>query len=347
MDRYQRALEEYAEAKRPSSPEIARIQQAARRAVSHRRPLRRGQLFFAYGGWAVAALAAGMLVKTLLPVAPRGLITQDPSLVEPGRLAVRPAPPAPPPAASAEETPSLAPVPHCTPQIRAFAPSRAQALQPTTFTLSGTCLPASLHLLMPDCTLIGAPQRTDTAVAFTCTPTEGSGKRSGLLRERPDGPPLFSFVYDVVPAPGGSPALSASAPPAASAPPVASPENSASVAQTAPATALPPLPRQRAAHEELLRASKAHLFRLEAVHQVTQDTRAGVKSAEEQACLDQKLQQLTAPLREAQQHLARLEAASQANNLPVAEQEAELIAVQRRTADHIYLQAQRCLRLDD
>jgi hypothetical protein len=348
MDRYRRALEEFAQDKAPSSPEVARIQQAARRAAIHRRPLPRRLLAFAYGGWAVAALVAGVFLVKTAPRASRGLITQDPSLVERARVPSLPLPPR----AASEEAPPLAPQPHCTPQIRAFAPSRAQALQPTTFTLSGTCLPATLHLLMPDCAPVGSPQRTDTAIAFTCTPAVGSGKRSGILRERPEGPSLFSFVYEVqaAAAPGSvvapGPLVAVPVLPAVRAPEPL-PVSASSVALPAVSVALPPLPRQRAALDELLRASKAHVFRLEAVNQVTRDTRGGAKSAEEQACFDQKLRQLSSPLDEARQRLARLEAASQSGDLPAAEPEADRIASLRQAADRVYLDAQRCLRLDD
>lgn len=109
MDEFRQSFSEFAQEKRPSNPEVARVLRAVRR--SQQRPKSPAHLWLlGVSGWVVAAVCLGLLAKQAneLRSEPEALIQSDPDRVL--RSPRAPAALPPPPQSAASEPTPVAPV---------------------------------------------------------------------------------------------------------------------------------------------------------------------------------------------------------------------------------------------
>jgi hypothetical protein len=344
MKQYRGALEEFAREKAPQPADLARLQQAVRLRGMARPPSRLSVPLIAWSGWAVAAACLLVLLGrlSLFPSATTP-IASDPSVTS--RAPSRQAAPTPaPPEPTAEQAPAEAP---CSPQVRSIAPSHAVVGLPMTFTVTGTCLPASAVAVVPDCNGISYAGRGDSLLGFSCTPAT-AGRRTGLLRTGPDGARLFTFVFDVSAADSpGAPAQSAS-PPAGPAVAVLEPPSSSAASPASPATLAPAPPaRLTVSAEQALNQARSHVFRIEGVLTASREALVATRSKRVKQCLNDKVYRLTSLLSTASEARSSLLDALRRGDDAVALTLGDRVAQARRTADAVYIEAQGCISVDD
>lgn len=88
---------------------------------------------------------------------------------------------------------------NCTPTVSSVYPTTATLNQTTTFTVTGSCLPASTAFYIPDCVNpVITSLSNGTQAQFTCTPSYTSGVKSGgVVKDQPGGTVLQSFSVTV------------------------------------------------------------------------------------------------------------------------------------------------------
>ena len=82
------------------------------------------------------------------------------------------------------------------PAVTGLAPMMAKVFQPTTFTVTGTDMPSTLQLYVPNCTVSTATMGTATSRTLTCTPMF-AGAFTALVKDDVGGKVLamFSVVF--------------------------------------------------------------------------------------------------------------------------------------------------------
>jgi len=84
----------------------------------------------------------------------------------------------------------------CSPQVTSVSPLTATLNQQKTFTVTGSCLPATTTWFIPECTSATGDQSTagsSTSRTFSCTPSFTKGSKASVIKDKSGGTTLFNF----------------------------------------------------------------------------------------------------------------------------------------------------------
>jgi hypothetical protein len=76
-------------------------------------------------------------------------------------------------------------------------PTTAFLNQPTTFTITGSCLPPTLAAWIGECANLSMWGVTPSQAQFTCTPSWSTGVKQGVVKTQSGGALLKSFSVSV------------------------------------------------------------------------------------------------------------------------------------------------------
>jgi surface antigen len=85
----------------------------------------------------------------------------------------------------------------CAPFVSSVTPTTAFLNQPTTFTITGSCLPPTLAAWIGECANLSMTSVTPSQAQFTCTPSFSTGVKSGVVKTQSGGALLKSFSVTV------------------------------------------------------------------------------------------------------------------------------------------------------
>lgn len=85
----------------------------------------------------------------------------------------------------------------CSPSVSGVSPTSAWLNQPTTFTVTGSCLPATTAPWIADCANLSVLGTGASQMTFRCTPSFSKGVKSGVIKHASDGTLLKSFSVSV------------------------------------------------------------------------------------------------------------------------------------------------------
>jgi formylglycine-generating enzyme required for sulfatase activity len=94
--------------------------------------------------------------------------------------------------------------PDCKPVVTSVTPTTVTLNQPTTFTIAGSCLPATVAPFIANCANLGIVSTSSSEVKFACT-LQAPGLQGSVVKDRSGGAVLHSFSVDVGPAPPAPP----------------------------------------------------------------------------------------------------------------------------------------------
>lgn len=85
----------------------------------------------------------------------------------------------------------------CSPSVTSVAPLAAKLGASTTFTVEGSCLPASLAAWIDECAGLAFSMTDETEAQFSCTPSWSTGLKDGVIKDKPGGAVLHQFSVNV------------------------------------------------------------------------------------------------------------------------------------------------------
>lgn len=87
----------------------------------------------------------------------------------------------------------------CIPSAAAVSPSTATLGTPTTFTITGTCIPPTIAAFIPECAGLTVSYSSMTSATFSCTPSYTTGVKAGFLKAKSgDTAHILDFSVNVV-----------------------------------------------------------------------------------------------------------------------------------------------------
>jgi surface antigen len=86
----------------------------------------------------------------------------------------------------------------CSPFVSSVSPTTVSLNQPTTFTVTGSCMPPTLAVWIAECANLQMSSVTPSQAKFTCTPSYSTGIKSGVVKTQSGGALLKSFNVTVL-----------------------------------------------------------------------------------------------------------------------------------------------------
>jgi len=87
----------------------------------------------------------------------------------------------------------------CTPTVSGVSPLNVTLDKPTTFTITGQCLPSTIAPFIPECANLVVLTHDPTQATFACTPSYTTGVKAGVIKDKPGGTQIGAFNVTVQP----------------------------------------------------------------------------------------------------------------------------------------------------
>ena len=85
----------------------------------------------------------------------------------------------------------------CTPVVNSVTPTNVSLNHPTTFTITGSCLPSTIAAFISQCANLQMTSAGPNQATFQCTPSYSTGVQTGVVKDKPGGNVLKNFTVSV------------------------------------------------------------------------------------------------------------------------------------------------------